>query len=477
MTRDLAGLLADTVTETERTLPTELGLEALPGMRRRVLRRRVVRHTIETGGVLAVAAVVAVGAWVGTRHTPAPPAQPTPSVAPSVAPTPAAGALGLPPALVLPDGMLQDSRPGWALQQTRPTYTGDDSDGETADVIDLVSPQGDRYRVLDLPSDAEGQPTLVAWTSGATSALTVGWTDQGTVGLSTLDLLTGSSTPIAGTSTFASTTSSVAADGSVVWVDSGSRTADDGSVSQEPGGLHLLRPGHAPTLVARIDDPSAVGADRTSVDPTSTRVVVNARADGKRLSVYDLATGALTPVTVDATQGVCEVVSWSSATTLLVVCHATASDDGNARRDAALYAVEVDGSLPAGGTTTRVVTMPDEQHVPRGWSGAWVRDGVVAFGAADDYACETGVEIWDGSRFTVAEDLAGADHGSFSAQAAADVVFVDHSPACEGTDASGTWTAHDLSTGTATVLDPGTRDTPPSGTWVSTTAAEVVARN
>jgi len=469
MTRDLAGLLADTVTETERALPAELGLGALPKVRRRVVRRRVVRHTIETGGVLAVAAVVAVGAWVGTRHTPAPPAQPTPSVSVPAVPSPAPNAAGLAPALVLPDGLLEDSRPGWALQQTRPTYTGDDS-GETADVIDLVSPQGERYRVLDLPNDA-AEATLVAWTSGARTATTVGWTADGAVGLSTLDLLTGASTPIAGTSTFASSTDSVAADGTVVWIDLGTRTTDDGQVDQEAGAIYAMRPGHAPAVVAPLDDPLAAGADRTAVDPTSARVVVNARPDGKQLSVYDLATAALTPVSVDASQDECEVVSWSSASSLLVVCHAATSDDGNARRDAALYSVDVDG-----GTTTQVATMPDEQDVPRGWSGAWVRDGVVAFGAADDFACETGVEIWDGSRFTVLEDLAGAERGSFSAQAAAGVVFVDHSPACEGTDASGTWTAHDLSTGTATLLDPGTRDTPPSGTWVSTTAATLVAR-
>lgn len=57
---------------------------------------------------------------------------------------------------------------------------------------------------------------------------------------------------------------------------------------------------------------------------------------------------------------------------------------------------------------------------------------VVAFGAADDDACEAGVEIWDGSRFTVLQDLGDAQYGSFAAQAAAGLVLVDVLPACEG---------------------------------------------
>src|SRR5690606_33935446 len=98
--------------------------------------------------------------------------EPTPSTAPSgptAALVRAPDVPGLPPAYVMPPGTLEAATPGWVLVTQMPhhgpeTPTGP-GEGPAAHVLDLLSPAGERYRVLDLPVDTD--VSLVRWVAGS----------------------------------------------------------------------------------------------------------------------------------------------------------------------------------------------------------------------------------------------------------------------------------------------------------------------
>jgi hypothetical protein len=90
MSSELDALLARAAGEIESSAGP-LGTTALAQVRRRVHRRRVVRHVGESVAGVAAAGAVGTVVWIGMDRTPTPPAGPTPTVtspAPSADPTP-----------------------------------------------------------------------------------------------------------------------------------------------------------------------------------------------------------------------------------------------------------------------------------------------------------------------------------------------------------------------------------------------------
>lgn len=284
---DVHELLARTqraLGEAEAPLAPTAHDHLLAGVRRR--RRR--RHVGEALGATAVVVVLGTAAWLGLGRgaTPQPADTPAPTPTASAPPTatadptptpaaelvPAPGAAGLPPASLLPEGTLEAATPGWVLTTQRPTYLAADfSDGVTAHVLDLVSPAGERYRVLDLPPEL--RIDVARWTAGEPEALVVVGTD-GTAppGPARLDLRTGELTPLAGLPEFA-THLARTPDGTDLWADGDGRVV--------------------------VHDGSGVVADLgvvegPAVDRAGTRVA--GRDGDRRPVVVDVATGEVTAV-------------------------------------------------------------------------------------------------------------------------------------------------------------------------------------
>ncbi len=144
--------------------------------------------TIIRGGLLAILATTML-AGCGSE-APAPTASPTvdASASPSATPAPPTFTGGvapgevtidpsLPDALPLPDGIWDDTGPGWVLATFRPSvyqWHRDDENAPdlsveaTVQVVYLVSPEGVRYQVLELdPSQAI---TVESWSAGESRA-------------------------------------------------------------------------------------------------------------------------------------------------------------------------------------------------------------------------------------------------------------------------------------------------------------------
>jgi hypothetical protein len=138
--------------------------------------------TIASTSALAAGTSAAVGTPSGTA--------PLATVDPSVAPPPRFDA-SMPDALPLPDGVWERTGPGWVLASYEPSR---DATGVLGpQVIYLVSPDGSRYRVLDVARDAPIH--LRSWSAGDTRAYIDGCSTSscpsGSQSTAVLDLTTG----------------------------------------------------------------------------------------------------------------------------------------------------------------------------------------------------------------------------------------------------------------------------------------------
>lgn len=208
---DLGHLLASVEDDVERAhaaaRPTP---DALESTRRSVHRRRVRRHTRDGGiGALVVVLAVGVTAWglQGREALPADP-RPTPTApTPSAAPTTPVTVvpLGAPVQVATPRDvpvadLLAAAGPGWSLAtlveaRLAPAGEPEPDVPETRRVLALVSPTGERTRLLDVPDTAS--LGVVDWRPGATTALAsarLGPDEPLADG--TLDLTTGTLVPI-----------------------------------------------------------------------------------------------------------------------------------------------------------------------------------------------------------------------------------------------------------------------------------------
>ena len=195
---------------------------------RRVRRVRRVDTARITGVVALVVAALGAGSWglrdLVERPVIATPPEPTNVTTPSVTPTPSAtpsvsttpspepstgpdgrampgfvtAAAGLPSALPLPDGLLEQTVPGWVVATYEPMkayantpYPFEKKVGrEEHQIVYLVSPVGTRYQVLELPATTPLE--VVAWTAGASTALVRDFAaTAGSAQIQRLDLHTG----------------------------------------------------------------------------------------------------------------------------------------------------------------------------------------------------------------------------------------------------------------------------------------------
>lgn len=394
----------------------------LAGIRRR--RRR--RHVGEALGTTAVVVVVGTVAWFGlgrgTAPQPADTPAPTPSAsaAPTVTPTPtpvvelvpAPDAAGLPPASVLPEGVLEAAAPGWVLTTQWPTYLSDQLEGTaTAHVLDLVSPDGERYRVLDLPLDL--RIDLARWTAGELEALVVVGPDgegAAVAGPARLDLRTGELAALAGLPEFSRYLARTP-DGADLWDGGDSRVlVHDGS--------DVVR------VLGVVGDPV--------VDGTGTRVA--GRDDDLRPVVVDVATGEVTAVPAGTE---CWPGAWRGAD-LLLSCM---SDPDEYPVPERLVRWDAD----AGGDVVEVDVTGVDSLPPGG--GAEVADGRVATMYSPYAECSDGWGLLDVDSGVLTPGPRDAEEDYFLLRASGQSVYVQAMTICRGDAWPTRLLRHDVVTG------------------------------
>jgi hypothetical protein len=457
VTRDLIDLMhADVAAREQSMAGAQPGAGALAVTVRRVRRTRAVRHTVQAVGVGAVAVALGGASWFGLRghETPAPAQTPTPSVSPSApAPSPSATAApvaldeipGLPPTQAMPPGLLERTTPGWVLTIYRsepwPEEEFTESPDSSVHTVVLVSPAGDRYRVVDLPTDTA--VTLLDWHAGATTAVVqVDWAGDlgsGQEPRAVLDLATGTLTP----------------------TDLGLPDADGGpfywgvaSDGAELWSVGIADEGHTTDLYRR----TAAGAVQTVghvgypalLDPTGRWLVTASPGAEDRFTLVDVVRGGEKELGFGVPGRWCHVVGWIDAGSLLTTCADPEPDAVYpANPNATLYRVDVSGGAARASELTRFA---DDEPFPAMWSGAALADGRVAFATVErgGDACEAGVSLWDGDAVVPVQ---GAGDTAFTVSVAGGALFVAARPFCQeegGTDL----TVHDLAAGSSVLLAP-----------------------
>lgn len=248
MSADLGSLL---VRAAEELSPSDGPDEArLSRVVRTVRRRRVRRHAVESAAGVMVASVVGTAVWAGLRLVPvpqpaAPPvtATPTPTAAPaptvSLTPSPTLLAVpptfGQPPSEPVTDAVLGSATEGWSLGLYIPSYYSEQTQEQWVGTITLylLSPDGRRYRLLELPDDPPVMVNqLTYWKAGEPRALVNTFTREGHNDYAWLDLRTGELTA-SGRPDGALWLIGVTSTGSMLWQGSGvfHAVAPDGSAT------------------------------------------------------------------------------------------------------------------------------------------------------------------------------------------------------------------------------------------------------
>lgn len=425
----------------------------LSGIRRR--RRR--RHAAEVLGVSALVLALGAGGWLGlsrdgapqpaqsTSPTPEPTSAPTPDT--DAAPQPAPDAPGLLPALVMPPGTLEASTPGWVLTVQQPRtlpVSGDGDSTVTAHAVDAVTPDGTRYRVVDLP--LETSVDLVRWDAGTTQALVTTYAEYER-SAARLDLLTGELTPLAGLAGVSELVGRTAA-GQDVWV----------------GGSGLLV--HDGDAVVR-ELPYVAGA---VLDPSGTRVA--GTADGVVVTV-DVATGGVTEV-APATDVDCQVLAWHGDE-LVVSCLGW---QDSAPVTTEVFRIAADGSATEGESLGLPADrLPARRALP-------LPDGRLVVQHTFDVECTRGWGLLDPEAGTLqdvplegVEDIPPGEASVVVSGVAGDVVLLAVGDACSGIGGPLRVFRHDLSTGTATQLAGPVADEslPDTERWLDATTSTILA--
>ncbi|WP_456786120.1 hypothetical protein [Cellulomonas sp. P5_C5] len=418
---------------------------------RSVRRRRTQRHAVESVVGIAAAGAVGVAGWAGlSRVNPPTPADtPSPSVSASPTPTPTStpsttpappveptprGSAGLPELQELPVGLLAQTTPGWvlAVYESRPSG----ADVAVANSVVLVSPAGERYRVVDLPLDRS--VTLAAWTAGDPTALVSVASSPGGERLSArtfLDLTTGTLTPDEQGLPVDATYQGLSPDAVEVWTSPGDPLGtlwEVGPVGAEPlgavsgdPGTFLIGPGG---FAVTENEPGFIG-------------VVDLR--GGRLHQYDYGVPGAS----------CEPVGWVDERIVLATCWDAGGDPQSADSHPSLWGIEFSETNRIG---LKVGDLVAGDPWPQPWSGRFVRPGVVAFaaGTIDLHGCVDGVSTWEAGVFTQVEGRGDRGENVFSVRVGeAQDVYVESSPGCSGDAAPRQLTVHP-SDGGSTLLAP-----------------------
>lgn len=476
MARDLRDVMMENLSAREQSIgrlePTP---DAVIRTVRAVRRRRTVRYSSQALGAVALVALLAAASWFGLRaDEPVPAVTPTPVVStpqptPSETPTaPPDEVVGLPPTRPLPPGMLEQTTSGWVLAIY---YSVSSSEYEEVDgVVDaaahtvvLSSPDGDLYRVVDLPRDT--RVSLLHWEAGSTTAV-VGidgpfGSDPGAEPRAVLDLASGVLTPtdlgLEGGGPYASQYVGQAADGAELWAVATSTDAYTSNVFR-------VTDGEAPELVG------GMGYERM-LDPTRRWLVSNVPGtfvdEAEPFALLDVVSGGRTELPYGVPGQTCNVVGWMNPGQLLAFCldsgFSQAGTLDAVSAHAAYYRIDVDATTSSATLLARLG--PSE---PRPWvdDGAWAAPGIVAFSATtadfDDRTACPSVHVWNGSA-TVPIDAAP---GTRAFPLTSGQVLLEGSTAgCGGNAAPRTLEAYDVETGASTVLVPPPSPTPEVPVW------------
>ncbi|KQR17195.1 hypothetical protein [Cellulomonas sp. Leaf334] len=426
MTRDLHELMSDALAQGTRALAdTADDGDRVSRMRAAVRRRRTVRATVRGTSVACVAVVVgAVGWLVAPRQDPAPAHTPTP--APSVSrststptPTPTPTPTSTPTLTSSPDTVLipglpampeatpeiiAAATPGWVLlRYAGPAPISSDDGLENAAIeqlpkfnaLVLVSPDGERFHVADLPSEVH--IAIDRWVAGSTEADVSVW-DEAVLAWSwgRLDLLSGTVTSgLPGAQTART----------VGWSRIGERVVVTGGVHDDAPGIVSVvgRSGESRTYGA---EHGVIDAWKVTVDPTGVRVILQDRGRDGMLVILELTTGVMRQVGGFSRPG-CAVVSWIDDRRVLIECRT--SVDGRPeywRVDTA----EDEHAVMVLGTAGDAVALPLHGH------GVATGDGRVAFEARPasdaDELCGGSLYVWRSATDTIEglADVGGADH-------------------------------------------------------------------
>ncbi|MBO3089134.1 hypothetical protein [Cellulomonas dongxiuzhuiae] len=451
---DLLARTHDALARAEAPLDATRHDDVLSGIRRR--RRR--RHAGEVLGVGAVVVALGAGGWLGLERDGAPqPAQrPTTTATPTGAATPdpdagrapALDAPGLAPALVMPPGTLEAATPGWVLTTQRPSYFSGDpvaASAPSAHVLDLVSPAGERYRVLDLPNDR--WVSVVRWEAGSTQAL-VTTSEKGDNRVATLDLLTGGMTLLDGLTGGIEHVGRTG-DGLDLW-----SSYDDDDVLVHDGQRVVRR---LPAVRDGVLDRSgallagtgpAPGADAGDGDPGSPLVV-------------DVATGGVTVVPAPA-DDTCVPFGWSGTEVLLTCWEIT--PEGPRSTGSLRYDTATPGVAP------RTLAVEGDIEGPLG-RGVELADGRVVVGGDPFLECTAAWGVVDPAAGTFTrgpEPPAGRI--PLSVDAIDGAAYVTTGTQCTGDGGPVDLHRVDLATGATVLLSglPDTTDLPPDASWIST---------
>lgn len=442
-------LLAQAGEESSRAVsrPDESGVRLLVGA---VRRRRNRRHAVRSVAGAALVGAIGAASWVGLgRQAPVVPVQ-TPTTSPTASPDPSPSVTasptvssatrptptsspGFPAAVPLPDGLLEQATAGWVLAVHHPVYAPQDDlageDGvEVGAALYLLSPQGERYKVRDLPLE---QPVrLLHWAAGETRALVAvgSWDDTPGSTPAWIDLRTGEVSDVAGASDGIFV--GMRADGTTLWRDG------------RGGGWEIFAVDDAGDVRDRWSGPSDVTL--TSLSPRGDAVALDA---GGGVELLDLGSGSLRQVS--APPGSCSTVAWATTTELLVRC--MADDPGSDGTQGTVYAVDTQDAASAPAVVAETAMLGG---VPA--RGAALSDGrVVVSVLGSIYAdCATGVQVLDGAQLR-------SDGTPWSSPGRIDTVgsraYVEDHAWCGGPAEPLTLTVRDYASGSSLVLaaDPG----------------------
>ncbi|GIG40907.1 hypothetical protein [Cellulomonas phragmiteti] len=368
---------------------------ALADLHDRVARGRRGRLASHAAVAAAVVGVLGVAGWFGlqARTVPQPAHTPTPSVtaAPTPAPTPAPSAVasaaplepvalpGLPPMFRAPEGLLEQTGPGWfLLAYASGLYEPPAGDGERHALV-VSAPTGELYHLLDV---APGGVTPVRWSAPGTARAVV-WDGQGESRVGTVDLRTGDVVVDDRLPASAEWVGMSGAD--ELWLAASWDDATDGT-------LHVL-PAQGPGR--RLD----VALWSATVAPDG-RTVVGAGPGGV-VEAVDVATGRRTTPATPPGQ-TCHVVGWLDATGVMASCVDPQPDPPTSRWNHDEHGGQVVRLDVTGGPARTLTTLGPDGVVP--WTGQHVRDGVLVASSApllsstDCYEfCYGGAYLWTGS--------------------------------------------------------------------------------
>lgn len=427
----------------------------LTGVRRR--RRR--RHAAEAAGVAALVVVLGTGGWFATQPDRAPQPAQSATPTPSTAPTPNAAAVleapGLPPAQPLPAGLLATTTPGWVLATVSPAADalgGTGGAGTFAQVVDLVSPEGERYRVADVGDLPDLR--VVRWDAGDDHALVTAAGRSGAMRGGRLDLTTGELEWLPGLST---------AEAHLGRTPAGEDLWDD------PVNDRVLV--HDGTAVVRtLSRPGRVLAD-----PEGRWL---AGQDARDLVVVDTTTGELTPVTSFDADELCNPLAWRG-TELVVSCVDISSGSPQV-----VATLRVDVTDPEAGTQPvdlpgLVPTAPP--GLEPGGSRGTLSDGRVAVAHSLGLECGHGWGVLDVDTGELTDVPVPRDEGAEVAVVRVDasglIVLVSVVEHCSGDGGPVRVLRHDLATGTEIEVGavPPTTNLPEGARWTQVTTSAVLA--